>query len=95
MPGATRDIEECRRAIDEIDSAVVKLLNERAKHANSIGQLKKLLSLAVHQPEREAIVLEHVRSANDGPLSDDSILRIFSQIIEESRHLEKKTSTDE
>ena len=94
MPDTTNDIQESRQKIDEIDSAIVKLLNERAEYANKIGQLKKLLSLAVHQPEREEIVLEHVRSANDGPLSDNSIARIFIRIIEESRRLEKETSTD-
>ena len=89
MPDTTNEIEECRCAIDQIDSKIVNLLNERAGHANRIGKLKETISLAVHQPEREEKVLGHVRSINDGPLASESITRIFVQIIEESRRHEQ------
>nr|AIF14887.1 Chorismate mutase (pheA1) [uncultured marine thaumarchaeote KM3_68_B04] len=95
MPDTANEIEECRDAIDQIDSKIVNLLNERAGYANRIGELKKAVSLAVHQPEREEKVLGHVRSVNDGPLASDSISRIFIQIIEESRRLEQKNADNE
>ena len=40
-----------RDAIDRIDAAVLKLLNERAVHARAIGQLKG--TGVVYRPERE------------------------------------------
>ncbi len=77
--------------MDELDSQLVALLNERASCAKEIGRLKETVGLEVYQPEREIEVLKHVRSRNDGPLDADAITRLFERIIDEARRLERST----
>lgn len=78
-----------RERIDAIDADLVALLNARAGHALAIGRLKHEAGLPVFQPEREAAVLAHVRSLNQGPLDDGAITRLFERIIDENRRLER------
>ena len=84
-----RRITEIRRRMNELDSNLVTLLNERASCAKEIGQLKETVGMEVYQPEREIEVLKHVRSRNDGPLEADAITRLFERIIDEARRLER------
>jgi len=89
--GVDRKITEIRVRMDELDSQLVALLNERASCAKEIGRLKETVGLEVYQPEREIEVLKHVRSRNDGPLDADAITRLFERIIDEARRLERST----
>ena len=83
------DLARIRHNIDEVDQVLVKLLNQRAKWALEIGEVKKSAEIAIYQPSREAQVLEMVREANKGPLQPDAIKRLFERIIDESRRLER------
>ena len=76
-----------RDAIDEIDAQVLALLNQRAKHARAIGELKG--TGAVYRPEREAQVLSRIRGLNQGPLSDTAVSRLFREVMSECLALEK------
>jgi chorismate mutase len=86
-------LEDLRQRIDGLDAELVRLLNERARCALEIGQIKKALGLPMYQPEREAQVLRRVRAAclaGPGPLGPDAIERLFERIIDEARALELK-----
>jgi len=85
-------LDDLRNDIDRVDEVLVRMLNERARIACEIGQLKKQFGVEVYQPEREKQVLEHVRSvAAEGPLGADAIARLFERIIDEARGLERRT----
>jgi chorismate mutase len=92
-PAASPELEEglarIRRNIDEVDAVLVKLLNQRAKWALEIGELKKNEGVPIYQPEREAEVMEHVNGVNRGPLSRAAMQRLFERIVDESRRLER------
>jgi len=84
-------LDDLRNDIDRVDEVLVRLLNERARVACEIGQIKKELGIEVYQPEREKQVLAHVRSiAAEGPLGADAIARLFERIIDEARRLERR-----
>lgn len=76
-----------RNAIDEIDQQVLQLLNQRAKHARAIGELKG--TGVVYRPEREAQVLRRVQELNTGPLPDEAIARLFREIMSECLAVER------
>ncbi len=82
-------IADIRKRMDELDSKLVALLNERARCAGEIGELKQALGLEVYQPDREIEVFKHVRSQNGGPLDAEAITRLFERIIDEARRLER------
>jgi chorismate mutase len=83
------EINALRARIDELDLALVRLLNERASCALAVGHEKDRLGLPVYQPAREAEVLSNVRAANRGPLDDAAVTRLFERIIDEARRLER------
>lgn len=76
-----------RDAIDEIDATVLRLLNERAGHAHAIGELKG--TGTVYRPEREAAVLRRIQDLNQGPLPNESVARLFREIMSECLAVER------
>jgi chorismate mutase / prephenate dehydratase len=77
-----------RAGIDRIDGELVKLVSERARLAQEIGKLKG--DGPVLRPEREAEVLRRATSANPGPLPNESLGRVFAEIISACRALEQR-----
>lgn len=86
---AERAIDRLRENIDSVDTVLVKLLNQRARWALEIGEVKKTVGIPVYQPDREAKVLGRVLERNRGPLPADSVRRLFERIIDENRRLER------
>ncbi len=85
-------IEALRAEIDQIDEALVRLLDRRARCASAIGQGKHAAGRPVYEPGREASVLAHVRDVNaalDGPLDGDAVGRLFERIIDEARRIQR------
>ena len=82
---AEHDLTRLRDAIDRVDEVIVRLLNQRAKYAIEIGELKGLLGLPIYAPEREKDVLQHVERISEGPLDPVTVRRLFERIIDESR----------
>jgi chorismate mutase len=83
------DLDDLRKRIDLLDESLVRLLNARAACALEIGRLKREMGMPIYQPTREAEVLAHVQTLNNGPLDDQVIKRLFERIIDEARHLER------
>jgi chorismate mutase len=84
------DIEDWRQKIDELDLQLVALLNERAKAAKAIGQLKRSTALPIYEPNRERVIFENVRAANRGPLPDIELTHIYERIIDVMRALQRE-----
>ena len=82
------DIADWRKKIDEIDRRLVQLLNERARCAVEIGKVKRQNALPIREPQREKEVLQHVLDANQGPLKNDALHRVFERIVDEGRVLQ-------
>ena len=86
------EISDWRKKIDHIDTQLIQLLSERARYAVEIGKLKQIKQLSVYDPAREAAVLENLAKLNPGPLSNESIQRIFLTLMEETRLTESTHS---
>lgn len=80
---ATADLAAVRAQIDGIDREIQALIAERALWARQVGKAKGKLAAAVeyYRPEREAQVLRRVVDRNDGPLSDEVLVRLFREIM--------------
>ena len=90
---AEAELTRLREAIDRVDEVLVKLLNQRAKYAVEIGEIKGVLSMPIYAPEREKEVLLHAERTSEGPLHDAAIRRLFERIIDESRRVERESAT--
>lgn len=80
---AQPDLAAVRAQIDGIDREIQTLIAERALWARQVGKAKGKLAAAIdyYRPEREAQVLRRVVDRNDGPLSDEVLVRLFREIM--------------
>ena len=77
------DLASVRAQIDGIDREIQALIAERALWAHQVGKAKGKLAAAIdyYRPEREAQVLRRVVDRNDGPLTDEVLVRLFREIM--------------
>ena len=85
-------LDELRNRIDAIDRQVLELLNERARSACEIGEIKRGENAPFYVPEREKAVFDKLAALNEGPLDAPAIREIYREIISAIRSLEKPTS---
>ena len=81
-----QQLRQLRDKIDAIDSDLLRLVSERAGLAEQIGKIK---NGRAYRPEREAQVLARVREMNSGPLPDEHIVRLFTEIMSLCRSMEE------
>lgn len=75
-------LDELREEIDRIDAEIQKLISARARCAQRVGEAKGLTEKAdFYRPEREARVLRGVVERNEGPLSDEEMVRLFRELM--------------
>lgn len=87
------DIADWRKKIDELDSRLVELLNERAQAACEIGKLKRNTSMPIYEPQREKTIFENVCRVNRGPLPDSELRQVYERIIDVMRNIQKNQIT--
>lgn len=80
------ELGRLRDAIDGIDNEVLRLINERARLAHRIGEIKRG---NIYRPEREAQVLRRLAEANSGPLPDAAVQRIAREVMSACLALEQ------
>ena len=82
-------LQQFRSKIDELDSKLVHLLNERTKLVLEIGKLKQEAGEEIYAPEREEAVLRGVLEKNTGPLTAESLRAIYREVMSSALSLEK------
>ena len=83
------NIPDHRKAIDNYDTQIVKLLNERTRHVLAIGEIKRKGGDEIYAPHREKAVLQRICRKNDGPLTNDSLRAIYREVMSSALSLEK------
>ncbi|NYT24017.1 prephenate dehydratase [Alcaligenaceae bacterium] len=83
-------LQPLRQRIDEIDEQLLQLLNERARTAQAVGDIKKEFDVdgPVLKPEREAVIIRSLQARNPGPFTPEAIDAVWTQIISTCRGLE-------
>ncbi|MCM5678054.1 prephenate dehydratase [Schlegelella sp. S2-27] len=85
------DLQTLRARIDSVDRDLLSLLNHRAALAQAVGELKKKEGSVVFRPEREAQVIDGLKSVNLGPLKNENVAPIWREIMSACRALETPT----
>ena len=81
-PAPRGALAEIRGRIDAVDGEIQRLISERARVAQAVGLSKRAAGTAdFYRPGREAEVLRQVIERNDGPLSDEEMVRLFREIM--------------
>jgi chorismate mutase-like protein len=79
------EILDLRGQIDELDNEILRILSERAELSIRVGHVKRRTGLAARSSDRERAILRRIVKANEGPLDNAAIRRIFRLIVQESR----------
>lgn len=82
----TEQLKQLRSEIDAIDDELLRLINSRAQLAQQIGRQK---TGTAYRPERESQIFSRLQQANIGPLRDEHIVHLFTEIISTCRALEE------
>jgi chorismate mutase/prephenate dehydratase len=85
-------LEQIRQQIDSLDTQIQQLINQRARCAQQVGEVKKAEgneSPVFYRPEREAQVLQRVMARNQGPLHPEEMARLFREIMSACLALEQ------
>ncbi|MEW5782868.1 MAG: prephenate dehydratase [Pseudomonadota bacterium] len=86
MAGEAEALAKLRTAIDAIDGEMLRLLSERARLAQKVGEIKHG---NIYRPEREAQVLRRIAAMNPGPLPEAAVRTIFREIMSACLALEQ------
>jgi len=71
-------LHKLRKRIDEIDEQITELLEERARIAKEIGEIKKELNLPIRDEKREKEVLKRA----------GKFKKVFEEIMEVCRNVQ-------
>jgi chorismate mutase/prephenate dehydratase len=82
-------IHEVRKAIDQLDARIVKLLNERIRLVLDIGRLKRKSGEEIYAPHRERAVLQRICRLNQGPLTNESLRSVYREVMSSALAVEK------
>lgn len=88
-------LEKLRARIDSIDEQLLELFNQRANCAVDVATVKRELTESVDEnvdffrPDREAKVINRLKSLNQGPLSDDEVGRLIREVMSACLALEQ------
>jgi len=76
-------LKDLRSQIDSVDDELLRLFNQRAKLAQTVGEVKG--GALVYRPEREAQVLRRLTAGNPGPLPSKVVAHLFTEVISACR----------
>ncbi|TNF35092.1 MAG: prephenate dehydratase [Gammaproteobacteria bacterium] len=84
-------LKAIREKIDDLDLQIQTLINERAKCAQQVAEVKQQAGEHEHfyRPEREAQVLRSIQARNKGPLGNREMARLFREIMSACLALER------
>jgi len=85
------DLARVREQIDRVDGQLLELLNQRAKYAQQVGEIKVRHGEAgfIYRPEREAQVLQRIQGLNAGPLANETVTWFFREVMSACLSLEQ------
>ncbi|MEJ2373304.1 MAG: chorismate mutase, partial [Sulfurimonas sp.] len=86
-----KTLDDCRIAIDAIDTELLELLNKRMKVVERVGEIKADTGGTIYRPEREKAIIDRLSELSkeqNGILNKAAIEAIFLEIFAVSRNLE-------
>ena len=83
-------LEEIRQEIDQVDDALVALLEQRMNLVGQIVAFKQSNGKAVADPKREERIFARVASKIENKDYQETILATFADILKHSRAFQEK-----
>src|SRR4028118_1249272 len=74
------DLNQLRQQIDELDTQLLRLLNERMDVVKKVGELKRANKSIIYRPEREKYIIDRLAGLNDGRVNRAATDALFLAI---------------
>ena len=74
-------ITELREQLADNDVRIVEALNLRLELVARLKRVKEEIGVDFLDPAREEWLLQHLASANRGPLSDEGLREIYTELL--------------
>ena len=84
-----QSLDALRKMIDELDSRLIEVINERAKVVVEIGNVKRGSGDPIYASDREQAVFKKIAALNEGPLPQTTLNAIYRELMSGSFALEK------
>jgi chorismate mutase len=81
-PTIDATVDRLRELLAVNDVALLDLVNRRLELVHQIKERKAELGVALVDPDREAWLLDHLRSANNGRLSDEGLRELLTALLD-------------
>jgi chorismate mutase len=81
-PTTDAALADLRNLLEVNDRALLDVVNRRLDLVDQIKQRKAELGVEFIDPEREAWLLDHLRAANNGRLSDDGLRELLTAVLD-------------
>ncbi len=90
MATANKSLSQLRVQIDDLDNQLLVLLNQRARLASEVGNLKRAWAAdaSFYVPHRERAIIDRMKAANTGPFPTSAIRPVFQEVISACLSLE-------
>ena len=75
-------VQRLREEISELDRSILESVNGRLELVAALRRHKQGLGLPFVDPDRERQLLDDLVSANRGPLSDQGLHELFSELLD-------------
>lgn len=83
-------LDDLRVRIDEIDSALLELLQQRMEISIQVGKVKSTSGGSVFAPDREQRLLDALEKKVEAPVKREDIQAIYREILARSRRAQKQ-----
>ena len=81
QPVQSEALAALRVQIDALDKQLLQLVNDRAKVAEQVGEIKRAEGSPFFRPDRVAQVIDKITQANPGPLKNEHVASIWREIM--------------
>lgn len=75
-------VQRLREEISELDRSIVDAVNGRIELVAALRRHKQEVGLPFLDPDRERQLLDDLVSTNRGPLSDEGLRELFSEVLD-------------
>ena len=87
----SRQMQNLRRQVDQIDLKMLKLLQQRTKLSGQIGKMKRRHGAVIYVPERERALVARLARLGKGQPPPKALAAVYREIMSSSRAAQGQT----
>jgi 3-deoxy-7-phosphoheptulonate synthase/chorismate mutase len=79
--GSDPSVQAARARISALDAELIALVNERLEVVRELHAYKRAQGYPMVDPERERVLLDRLVASNPGPIGDDALRQLWTQLL--------------